>query len=252
MRIALCVQYDGSNYCGWQKQPQQNIPTIQKVLEFALSKIANHQVATACAGRTDAGVHALGQVIHFDTSSIRSESAWVRGTNSYLPQDIRVMWAKQVSDDFHARYCAISRQYRYIIHNSSILFPLLRKRALHVPYKLNENLMHQASQYLVGEHDFSSFRGKSCQSKSTIRNIIFMQVFRDCDMINIDVKANAFLFNMIRIIVGTLIRIGLEKEQPLWAYEVLKARDRISAANTVQAHGLYLVNVDYSTYNYVI
>jgi tRNA pseudouridine38-40 synthase len=243
MRIALGVEYDGTNYYGWQRQ--DNVSTIQEKIEIALSQVAAQLINVTCAGRTDAGVHALGQVIHFDTESCRSDQAWILGTNSNLPKDIRILWARHVSPDFHARYSAIARQYRYIIYNNKVASAILRHRAMWVPFALDEKAMQISGQYLIGEHDFSSFRGSQCQSKSTKRNVMSLVVMRSSGMITIDIKANAFLLHMVRNIVGVLIKVGKGEKEPRWVKEVLEARDRKAAAVTVPAQGLYLVGVDY-------
>ena len=244
MRIALGIEYDGTNYYGWQRQ--LNLVTIQEKIEQALSQVAAENVIVTCAGRTDSGVHAFGQVVHFDTEAKRSDRAWILGTNSNLPDDIRILWARHVSPDFHARYSATSRYYRYVIYNNKIASALLRHRAMWCPYELNEKLMNEAGKYLLGEHDFSSFRGSGCQSKSVIRNVTCLEVIRSGVAINIDIKANAFLLHMVRNIVGVLIEIGMGEHPLHWVKEVLDARDRKSAAVTVLASGLYLVKVEYA------
>jgi tRNA pseudouridine38-40 synthase len=245
MRIALGIEYDGTNYFGWQRQPKR--PTIQTAVEAALSKVANHQVVVNVAGRTDAGVHALGQVIHFDTAIKRSNDAWVLGTNSNLPADIRVHWALTVSNNFHARYSAVARQYRYLIYNSNAASALLRYRALSVHQYLNEVLMQEAANYLLGEHDFSSVRGNGCESKSPFRCVELLTVVRNSELIFIDIKANAFLLHMVRNIVGLLLAVGKGAKPPIWVDSVLKARDRKQGSITVAPHGLYLYHVDYSS-----
>ncbi|MDR1057226.1 MAG: tRNA pseudouridine(38-40) synthase TruA [Coxiellaceae bacterium] len=243
MRIALGIEYDGTNYHGWQRQ--LNLVTLQEKVEEALSRIAAEKVTIACAGRTDAGVHAFGQVVHFDTKAERSDQAWILGTNSNLPTDIRILWARHMSQDFHARYSATSRCYRYIIYNNKVASALLRHRTMWCPYKLNEKLMREAGRYLLGEHDFSSFRGSGCQSRSVMRNVTLLEVTRGGAAINIDIQANAFLLHMVRNIVGVLLKIGIGEHPPFWVKEVLDARNRTSAAVTVPAAGLYLVKVEY-------
>ena len=243
MRIALGVEYDGTNYHGWQRQ--NGVTTIQEKVELAVSKIAAHPVTVVCAGRTDAGVHALEQVVHFDTDARRPDSAWIIGTNSELSADIRILWARHVADDFHARYSVTSRQYRYMIYNNKVASAILRHRAMWLPFMLNEKLMHEAGQCLLGEHDFSSFRGSGCQAKSAKRNVQSLTVTRNGYMVSIDIKANAFLLHMVRSIVGMLIKIGQGKKPVAWAEEVLLARDRKVSAATAPACGLYLVKVGY-------
>ncbi|MBU0743869.1 MAG: tRNA pseudouridine(38-40) synthase TruA [Gammaproteobacteria bacterium] len=244
MRIALGIEYDGTNYCGWQRQP--NVIAIQEKVEKALSKVADQPIAVVCAGRTDAGVHAVGQVVHFDTEAKRPDRAWILGANSNLPQDIRVLWARHVDPDFHARYSATSRHYRYIIYNNAVASALLRHRTMWCSALLDEKLMHEAAQVLLGEHDFSSFRGSGCQARSAVRRITQLDVSRNGCMINIDIRATAFLLHMVRNIVGVLIKVGTKERQPSWVNDVLQACDRSSAAKTVTAAGLYLVKVEYS------
>lgn len=246
MRIALGIEYDGTHYHGWQKQ--ENLSTIQGQVEEALSKVADASIYVSCAGRTDAGVHAYGQVVHFDTEVERPIKAWILGTNGYLPANIKVHWAKQVSNDFHARFSATARQYRYVIFNSKIAPAILRHHALWYPYDLNESAMQEAANYLLGEHDFSSFRGSGCQSKSKCRCVEIIDVKRDNLIVTIDVKANAFLLHMVRNIVGLLLEIGRGEHPPIWAKEVLELRDRTACAATVPAQGLYLMKVDYGNY----
>jgi len=244
MRIALGIEYDGTKYCGWQRQ--LNVVTVQEKVEQALSQVAAEKITAICAGRTDVGVHAIGQVAHFDTEAKRSDRAWILGTNSNLPDDIRVLWARHVSLDFHSRYSAISRYYRYVIYNNKVASALLRHRAMWCPYNLDEKLMNEAGKNLLGEHDFSSFRGSGCQSKSVMRNVTLLEVTRNNAIINIDIKANAFLFHMVRNIVGVLVKIGTREYPPSWSKEVLEAYDRKAAATTVCASGLYLIRIEYA------
>lgn len=243
MRIALGIEYNGANYHGWQIQ--QNLATIQLLLENAVSKVANHQVQVVCAGRTDVGVHAFEQIVHFDTDAKRTDYAWLMGINTYLPPDIRVQWIKLMPEDFHARFSATSRLYRYYIYNNRINSAHYYKKATWYPIELNAELMQEAAQFLIGEHDFSAFRGIDCQSKSTKRNVILLTVERKDRMIIIDIKANAFLMHMVRNIVGVLLEIGLGKKPPIWAKEVLLSCDRKAAAVTAPAAGLYFVKAEY-------
>lgn len=243
MRIALGIEYDGTNYHGWQCQA--GLSTIQEKVEFALSKIALQPIKVVCAGRTDAGVHALEQVVHFDTEVIRQDIAWIFGTNSNLPLDIRIIWARKVSDDFHARFSAISRQYNYKIYNNQIASAIMRNRTVRVKTPLNVNLMYEAAQYLVGRYDFSSFRGSGCQANHPVRSIIFLNVSRDNNIINIDIKANAFLLHMVRCIAGMLIKIGMGEKPSIWAKEVLEARDRRVCPATALPQGLYFVKAEF-------
>ena len=243
-RIALGLEYDGSNYHGWQSQ-NASLMTIQNVIEEALSRVANQPCKTFCAGRTDIGVHAIGQVIHFNTSVNRPIHAWIAGTNSYLSKDIRIHWAQEVPDDFHARFSATARHYRYIIHNSLYESALLRNRVFWYPWQLDAKSMQQAIAYLLGEHDFSAFRASSCQSLSTKRRLHIATVTKQNDFIVIDIKANAFLHHMVRNIIGTLLIIGRNRKSPLWIKELLASRDRTLAGVTAPSRGLYLVAVTY-------
>ena len=243
MRIALGIEYDGTAFYGWQRQREVN--SVQQELEIALSKVANHSVELACAGRTDAGVHATGQVVHFDTTSLRDAKAWVMGTNAQLPDAIAVRWAKPVPDDFHARFSATARRYRYIIYNHKYRPAILRSGLSHYHQQLNIELMQQAAVYLLGEQDFSSFRAVQCQSHSPFRNIHHLHISRQGDYIVLDIKANAFLHHMVRNITGSLLEVGMQNRPPEWIAELLAAKNRNLAAATAKAGGLYLVEVDY-------
>lgn len=245
MRIALGIEYDGSAVFGWQRQ--QKVPSIQEHLEDALSSVANQPIEVCCAGRTDAGVHATSQVVHFDTSAIRKERAWTMGVNSNLPSWVAVLWAKEVDDDFHARFSATARRYRYIIYNSTLRPAILKAGLSHYHCEIDAELMHQAAQVLVGEHDFTSFRAVHCQSKTPFRNIHHIHITRMQQYVVVDIKANAFLHHMVRNIVGSLIEIASGKQSIEWLQEVLEAKDRTKAAATAKAGGLYLVEVDYPT-----
>lgn len=244
MRIALKVEYDGSQYHGWQAQ--QNLRTVQFHIEEALAKVANHPVEVVCAGRTDTGVHATHQIIHFDTNNHRSIRGWVHGTNTSLPKDVCIRQAYYVSDEFHARYSATARRYRYVIFNSSIRPGLLRSHVSWQYRHLDHVAMHQASQILLGEHDFTSFRSVECQSKSPVREVKFIKVHRTGHFVIIDIIANAFLHHMVRNIAGVLISIGSGKQSIQYVADVLKAKDRRLGAETASPYGLYLVGVSYS------
>lgn len=249
-RLALGLAYHGQHYFGWQRQNHPNKPTIQAAVELALARVmgVDDPVMTACAGRTDKGVHAIGQVIHFDTLVQRPKHAWVRGTNSYLPSDISVQWAEYVSPKFHARFSAIERQYRYTIYNHTVPSPLWRTLMTWVPQPLNIEAMNQAAHYFIGEHDFSSFRASGCQSKTSWRKINYLTITRDSQSehcIHIDVHANAFLHHMVRNIVGLLIMIGQKKRPAYWAADVLAARDRRASAPTAPPEGLCFRKVVY-------
>ena len=243
MRIALGIEYDGTAFYGWQRQREVN--SVQQELETALSKVANHSIELFCAGRTDAGVHATGQVVHFDTTAVRDDKAWIMGTNAQLPDAIAVRWAKQVPDDFHARFSATARRYRYIIYNHRYRPAILRSGLSHYHQSLNVELMQQATPFLLGEHDFSSFRAVQCQSHSPNRNIHHLNIQRHGDFIVLDIKANAFLHHMVRNITGSLLEVGMQRRPPEWIAELLAAKDRTQAAATAKAGGLYLVEVDY-------
>jgi len=243
MRIALGIEYDGSAFNGWQQQP--GVRTVQNCVEQALSKVAAHPVAIICAGRTDAGVHASGQVVHFDTHAERSLRAWTLGTNTELPADVNVRWAQAVDDSFHARFSARARHYRYVILNRSVRSALYRTRASWEPRPLDITCMNAAAQHLLGEHDFSAYRAQQCQSKSPVRVMQRLEVQRHDDFLHIEVRANAFLHHMVRNIAGVLMTIGRGEREPDWAREVLETRDRRLGGVTAPAQGLYLLAVEY-------
>ncbi|MDF7671341.1 tRNA pseudouridine(38-40) synthase TruA [Orbaceae bacterium ESL0721] len=242
-RIALGIEYDGSCYFGWQRQ--QAVDSIQARLEKALTLVADEPISVFCAGRTDAGVHATGQVIHFETSKVRSLSAWTMGVNAHLPFNIAVRWAKSVPETFHARFSALARRYRYIIYNHRNRPAIMAKGVTHYYLPLDATLMHQAAQLLLGENDFSSFRAAQCQSHTPWRNIHHIQVVRQGDYIIVDIKANAFVHHMVRNIVGSLLEVGNGRQNVEWIGELLQARDRTLAAATAKPEGLYLVEVAY-------
>ncbi|WP_367606551.1 tRNA pseudouridine(38-40) synthase TruA [Legionella sp. W05-934-2] len=243
MRIALNVEYDGSQYHGWQSQT--GLHTVQSVLEHALSLVANEPISIVCAGRTDTGVHAINQIIHFDTNKDRTTRAWAHGANANLPKDVCVKWAHFVDDEFHARYSAIARQYRYIIYNKPIRPALLRANVTWHYRELNHDIMHEAAQCLIGENDFTSFRSIECQSNTPMRCINTLSVSRQGDFVFIDIEANAFLHHMVRNIAGVLIAVGSGKQGPTWVAEVLEAKDRKKGAETAPPYGLYLTKVIY-------
>lgn len=243
MRIALVVEYDGSQYHGWQAQT--GLHTVQQAVEHALSQVADSPVAISCAGRTDTGVHATNQVIHFDCDKERTMRSWIHGANSFLPKDICVKWAKEMPEQFHARYSAQSRRYRYVIYNGAIRPALLRSSITWQYRQLDHRVMHQGAQYLLGELDFTSFRSVECQSKTPMRTIQQIQVSRQGDLVIIDVTANAFLHHMVRNIAGVLISVGSGKHPAGWVNEVLQAKDRKLGAETAPPYGLYLVQVVY-------
>lgn len=243
MRIALGIEYNGHDYYGWQAQ--RGLATIQGTLQEALAKVANEPIFLFCAGRTDAGVHATGQVVHFDTHAKRHIDAWIWGTNSHLPPSIVVKWAKQVDYSFHARFKAIARRYRYLIFNHPIRPGIFHKRATWHYYPLDITKMQQAGEYLIGEQDFSSFRSSQCNSKSPMRNVTEFTIRRQGNFIIIEIEANAFLHHMVRNIVGSLMKIGAGVKPSAWMADILKAKDRRVAAETAASDGLYLMQVRY-------
>ncbi len=244
MRVALGIQYDGVGFRGWQAQPA-GIRTVQASLERALARVADHSVSLSCAGRTDAGVHAVGQVAHFDTGSIRLMRAWVRGGNANLPPDLSLSWACEVPDDFHARFSASARRYRYLIYNHPQRSALWHARAAWYYRPLDAAWMHAAGQVLVGEHDFSAFRAAGCQARHPIRKVLKLTVWRQGDGVLLEIEANAFLHHMVRNIVGVLLAIGAGDRPVEWVAEVLEGRDRTQAGVTAPAEGLYLLAVRY-------
>lgn len=243
-RIALGLEYDGSSFCGWQAQAHAT--GIQSAVESALSFVANAPVTVTCAGRTDAGVHAIMQVVHFDTDVQRTERGWVMGANTNLPESISAVWAREVAGDFHARYAALARSYRYVILNRTPRPALLRERVCWVREPLDATLMHEAAQALVGEHDFSSFRAAECQSSTPVRRLQRIQVTRCNEYVVLDVTANAFLHHMVRNIAGVLLSVGRGRQPADWPATLLQVRDRAQGGVTAPACGLYLFGVSYS------
>lgn len=243
MRIVLGLEYDGTAYVGWQRQ--NSGVGVQQVLEEAVAKVADEAVRVVCAGRTDAGVHARAQVIHFDTNAKRSNRGWLLGVNANLPDDVNVRYALQVTDDFHARFSALSRSYRYLILNQPVRSALLRHYAWWIHDALNETKMQEAAQTLLGRHDFSAFRASGCQASTPIRDIRQLSVVREGKLVVIAITANAFLQHMVRNIAGSLVAIGKGDAEPQWLEGVLRAADRSEAGITAPAHGLTLVDVAY-------
>lgn len=241
--IALGIEYDGSRYVGWQRQ--KNGLGVQQVVEEALSSIADGPVRVSCAGRTDRGVHALEQVVSFSPTHERSPTAWVRGTNSLLPADVRVRWMRTVGESFNARFSALQRHYRYLIYNSPVASALFNTRVTHQPRRLSEKMMADAGKSLLGTHDFTSYRATACQAHSPVRTISKLAVFRSDDLISVDVSADGFLHHMVRNIVGVLMAIGVGDQPVTWAAEVLAAKNRALGGVTALPNGLYLVGVDY-------
>ena len=244
MRVALGLEYDGAAFCGWQTQPGGC--GVQNALERALSEIAAASVKTYCAGRTDAGVHAFCQVVHFDTDAVRPLTAWIRGVNAVLPGSVSILWSHEVSGDFHARYSATARRYRYFLLNRPQRPGLYGQYAgwFHAP--LDAALMQEGASSLVGEHDFSAFRAVECQARNPVRTIRELKVRRQGDVICFDITANAYLQHMVRNIVGALVYVGCGRQQPAWIPEILEQRDRTRAAPTFSPNGLYLCSVEYA------
>ena len=243
MRVAMGVEYRGTGFCGWQVQ--DGVRTVQECLERALARVADHPVRTVCAGRTDTGVHGLGQVVHFDSPARRDARAWVFGANAHLPEDVAVRWARPVDDGFHARFSALRRHYRYAIFDSRTRPALLGGRATWSYRPLDEAPMRAAAADLVGEHDFSSFRSYACQAKHPVRTVHRIEIARRGPFIAIDVVANAFLHHMVRNIAGVLMEIGSGRQPAGWARAVLEERDRKRGGVTAPPDGLYFIGVEY-------
>lgn len=243
MRIAMGLEYDGSGFCGWQSQAIGL--TVQDALQAALSKVANAEITVIAAGRTDAGVHALEQVIHFDTDVVRPLSAWLRGVNALLPKCIAALWVHPVPDEFHARFSALARSYQYVLINRAVRSAVHPGKVgwFHVP--LNIAQMRVAAEYLLGEHDFSAFRSSECQAKSPIKNLAQLDIQQHGNTILFDFTANAFLHHMVRNIIGCLVYVGKGKHSSQWVREVLETRQRTVAAPTFAPNGLYLRAITY-------
>ena len=244
-RYALAIEYAGAAYRGWQLQAHDRVPTIQAEVERALSVIADHPVQVVCAGRTDAGVNASHQVIHFDSWADRDDRAWMLGTNSHLPDDISVKWATRVPGCFHARFSARERRYRYLIYTSPTRPAILAGSVTWTHRALDTERMQAAAEHLLGEHDFTSYRAVGCQARSPVREIRKLSVYRNGALVVIDVSANAFLHHMVRNIAGVLMAVGAGDRSPDWAGEVLRARDRRKGGVTAPPDGLYFVDVRY-------
>ena len=242
-RIALGVEYDGSPFCGWQKQ--HHSPSVQQPLEDALSAVADEPVKLVCAGRTDTGVHGCGQVVHFDTHAKRSEWNWIMGVNSSIHPAISLTWARHVDAQFHARFSAISRTYRYIILNAPYKPALLNKGVTWVRGPLDEKSMDRALARLQGTQDFSSYRGAGCQARSPVRTIEHSRVVRQGNLVLVEIRANAFLLHMVRNIVGQLLEVGRGNTLEDEMIRVLKLKDRTKAAVTAPPYGLYFVKATY-------
>ena len=243
MRIVLGVEYDGSGFCGWQTQPAGC--GVQDALDAALSQIAAHRVESQCAGRTDAGVHALGQVVHFDTHSRRPLSAWVRGVNTLLPRTVAVNWGREVPEAFHARYCARGRAYIYLLANRAERPGLQHAHMGWHHHSLDVGPMREAAAFLLGTHDFSAFRAAECQAQSPVKELRHVGIQRFGDVVVFEFAADAFLHHMVRNILGCLIKVGNGSRPPQWVKQVLDGREREHAAPTFAANGLYLTAVEY-------
>lgn len=243
MRIALAVEYDGSPFCGWQIQPHCH--SVQAELEQALSKIANEPIHVSCSGRTDTGVHGVAQVVHFDTTAVRPLHAWTFGTNTHLDPHVAVHWAGEVSAEFHARFKALNRSYHYRILNRGTRSALHANKLSWINQPLDADAMHEAAQQLLGVHDFSAFRSSDCQAKHAVRDLQQLDVSRSGQLINIEVRANGFLHNMVRILSGCLIRIGKGEADAQWLLGVLNGQDRTKGGMTAPAQGLCFIQPSY-------
>jgi tRNA pseudouridine38-40 synthase len=243
MRIAIGIEYDGRPFAGWQRQG--HAMTVQQAVEDALAKVADHPVSVLAAGRTDAGVHALQQVAHFDTTASRQMRAWILGANSNLPRAVGLTWAQPVSDEFHARFKAQRRRYRYLIHNRMTRSPLLDGRVTWIHRDLDVARMARAAAHLVGTHDFSSYRAQECQAKSPVKTVRHLTLQRRGELIELDIEADGFLHHMVRNIAGVLIAIGSGDQEIEWSKEVLEARDRSVGGVTAPPDGLYFIEPTY-------
>ena len=244
-RIALGVSYNGASYHGWQYQNEYT-PTIQGNLELALSRIADEPIRVTCAGRTDTGVHATNQVVHFTTAANRQTGAWVSGTNSHLPDSIAVFWADKVPDDFDARFSAVSRRYLYVIDNNPVRSALTPDLMTHVHCPLDADKMHLSAQALLGENDFTSYRAANCQANTPMRRVHSITVDRIGDLVLLDITANAYLYHMVRNIVGVLLDVGESRKPESWPGELLALKDRTMGSRTAPPDGLFLIGVSYA------
>jgi len=242
-RYAIGLEYDGSEFLGWQIQRQE--PTVQGCVEKALAVVADHEARVSCCGRTDAGVHALCQVAHFDSPAERDERSWILGLNSNLPPGISVLWVRPVDESFHARFSAFSRSYRYLVLNRWIRPALDAHRMSWCRTPLDADKMNEAAQALLGEHDFTSFRARACQARHAVREIQQISVERFGEVVSLEVTANGFLYHMVRNIAGALMRVGLGEEKVGWVQGVLEKRDRTEAAITAAPDGLYFLTARY-------
>jgi tRNA pseudouridine38-40 synthase len=243
MRIAAMLEYDGAAFSGWQRQP--HAPSVQAAVEDALSAVADEVIAVTVAGRTDAGVHATAQVIHFDTTAARSPHGWLRGANSNLPRGVAVLWAGEVAGDFHARFSAIEREYRYLILNRPVRPTYLAGRITHEYRPIDIARMNAGARLLIGTHDFNAYRAAGCQAKSPVRELRRLAATRHGEIVTITATANAFLHHMVRNIAGVLMDVGAGEREPGWAREILESRDRTQGGMTAAPDGLYLARVTY-------
>lgn len=243
MRYALGIEYDGSGFYGWQTQREE--PTVQATLEQALSKVADHPVSVVCAGRTDTGVHAWCQVVHFDSDAHRDARSWLLGVNSNLPDPVAAIWLRPVSDDFHARFSALARSYQYVIVNRWLRPAIDRQKVCWQRHPLDVQAMHEAAQLLLGEQDFSSFRSAGCKANHPVRHIHHIEVVREEQRVILSVTANGFLYHMVRNIAGTLMAVGKGEQPVAWVGSLLAARDRRLAGMTASPNGLYFAGVRY-------
>lgn len=243
MRLALGIEYIGSRYNGWQKQ--NDVSSVEEELTKAISLVASHPIKIYCAGRTDKGVHALGQVIHFESNANRSITDWKRGVNHFLPGDIAVIWACEVGPDFHARFNAISRTYNYHIDTSKNSSIFRNNLCWHIPYELDIDVMQQAANTFIGTHDFSSFRARKCQAKSPVKTIYNFDVAKNDHVIVIEIRANSFLYNMVRNLVAAIVAVASGKKDMLWLNQVFANKNRDYSLDKAPAHGLYFICADY-------
>ncbi len=244
MKVALGVEYFGKNFHGWQVQ-QSGLRTVQSVVESSLSEVANHPVRVFCSGRTDSGVHAIEQVIHFETDTVRTERAWLFGGNVNLPSDVNFKWVKLASDDFHARFSTVARSYKYKIHHHPVRSSLKADYYLWEPRPLYVDDMREAAMLLLGKHDFSCFRDSLCQAKSPVKTVEHIEIESFKDELILSIKANAFLHHMVRNIVGTLLKIGRGEKSVEWMSQVLASKDRKKAGPTAEPQGLYFIKAYY-------
>jgi tRNA pseudouridine38-40 synthase len=242
-RYAACVEYCGLRYAGWQRQ--KHAPSVQQAVERAIGRVADHPVTVVAAGRTDTGVHGIGQVLHFDTPNRREAISWLRGVNTWLPDDISLIWTRPVSADFHARFAARQRRYRYIVFNREVSPSYLHGRVTWFRWPLKVDLMRQAAKSLLGTHDFSAYRAAGCQSKNPVKEMRQLEIGQSGQWIWFDVAADGFLHHMVRNLVGVLCAIGQGDAPVSWAREVLESRDRRRGGVTFPPAGLYFAAVDY-------